>query len=198
MEIAKRIQELRKQSGMSQEELANQMHISRQAVSKWEAQASLPDLENIITLSDLFHVSTDYLLKGVEEKKDKNETISEILYITSLLLIVIGLLCTWGSWYETQTMDCIFGGMLIQMVGIAAYLIAAALSERRVRFWILYLDVMLVLWMPISMLSQRFRLGILAPYPLDRISWPIFLFGYGLAAILVWFLCRYLRKHHLV
>ncbi|MGN0583877.1 MAG: helix-turn-helix domain-containing protein [Ruminococcus sp.] len=53
----------RKQNGWSQEELAEKMNVSRQAVSKWESAQSLPDLERILMLSSIFGVTTDYLLK---------------------------------------------------------------------------------------------------------------------------------------
>ncbi|WP_232500748.1 helix-turn-helix transcriptional regulator [Lactobacillus iners] len=49
---------------MSQEELAGKVGVSRQAVSKWESEQSLPDLEKIITMSDYFGVTTDYILKS--------------------------------------------------------------------------------------------------------------------------------------
>ncbi len=61
--LGDRIAELRKQNGMSQEELAEKLKISRQSVSKWESGQSLPEIDKIIILSELFHVSTDYLLK---------------------------------------------------------------------------------------------------------------------------------------
>ena len=54
---------LRKQKSMSQEDLANKLDISRQSVSKWESGISMPDLENVIKLSEMFDVSLDYLLK---------------------------------------------------------------------------------------------------------------------------------------
>ena len=63
MILAEKIMELRKKNGWSQEELAFQMDVSRQSVSKWESGASIPDLERILKLSQLFGVSTDYLLK---------------------------------------------------------------------------------------------------------------------------------------
>ena len=66
MNIADRIQYLRKQRGLSQEELADKMGVSRQAVSKWESEQSTPDLDKIIIMSDLFEVTTDYILKGIE------------------------------------------------------------------------------------------------------------------------------------
>lgn len=67
MNIPWRIQELRKQKGVSQEELANAIGVSRQAVSKWESAQSNPEIDNIIALSDFFGVSTDQILKGVKE-----------------------------------------------------------------------------------------------------------------------------------
>lgn len=68
MILADKIMNLRKQQGMSQEELAHQLGISRQSVSKWESGASIPDLDKILKLSDLFGVTTDYLLKDELEE----------------------------------------------------------------------------------------------------------------------------------
>lgn len=66
MNMADRIQYLRKTKGFSQEELADKVGVSRQAVSKWESEQSTPDIENIIIMSELFEVTTDYILKGIE------------------------------------------------------------------------------------------------------------------------------------
>lgn len=63
MILSEKIMTLRKQNGWSQEELADKLGISRQSVSKWESTASIPDLDKIIKLSEIFGVSTDYLLK---------------------------------------------------------------------------------------------------------------------------------------
>ena len=62
MMLGEKINQLRKGLGMSQEELAGQLTVSRQAVSKWELGDAMPDTENIVQLSKLFGVSTDYLL----------------------------------------------------------------------------------------------------------------------------------------
>ena len=63
MNLADKLIELRKKAGLSQEELAEKMNVTRQSVSKWESAQSVPDLEKIIKLSELYNVSTDYLLK---------------------------------------------------------------------------------------------------------------------------------------
>ncbi len=66
MTLADKIVQLRKAKGISQEELAAQIGVSRQAVSKWESGQSTPDVEKIILLSRFFDTTTDYLLLGVE------------------------------------------------------------------------------------------------------------------------------------
>ncbi|MBK1813596.1 helix-turn-helix transcriptional regulator [Clostridium sp. YIM B02505] len=63
MSLGKKIQELRKQNNLSQEQLAEKLLVSRQAVSKWELDQSVPDTDKVILLSDLFKISTDYLLR---------------------------------------------------------------------------------------------------------------------------------------
>lgn len=63
MILAEKIIALRKRMGWSQEELAEKLNISRQSVSKWEVGATIPDLDKILKMSEVFGVSTDYLLK---------------------------------------------------------------------------------------------------------------------------------------
>lgn len=74
MILSEKIVQLRKKNGWSQEELAEKLNISRQSVSKWESGASIPDIDKIITMSGLFGVSTDYLLKDELEKEQYSET----------------------------------------------------------------------------------------------------------------------------
>ena len=70
MILADKLIQLRKKSGMSQEELAEKMNVSRQAVSKWEGAQSIPDLDKILQLSELYGVTTDYLLKDSVENEE--------------------------------------------------------------------------------------------------------------------------------
>ena len=72
MTFGEKLQALRKAQGLSQEELAQRINVSRQALSKWESGASVPDTENVIALSRLFGVSTDYLL--LDEVKASGQT----------------------------------------------------------------------------------------------------------------------------
>lgn len=71
MQIGEKIKQLRKLSGMTQEQLAGKLNISRQALSKWENGAGMPDIECVIKISMLFHISLDELL--LEEKTDMEE-----------------------------------------------------------------------------------------------------------------------------
>ena len=68
MIFADKLIQLRKKNGWSQEELANLMNVSRQSVSKWEGAQSIPDLDKMVKLSELFGVSTDFLLKDEIEE----------------------------------------------------------------------------------------------------------------------------------
>ena len=71
MILADKIIENRKKNGWSQEELAEKLGVSRQSVSKWESAQAIPDMKKILQLSEVFGVSTDYLMKDeIEEKPD--------------------------------------------------------------------------------------------------------------------------------
>ena len=110
MILADKIIRLRKKNGWSQEELANKLGVSRQAVSKWEAAQTVPDLNRILSLASLFSVTTDYLLKDEieneeytsenEEKTGRKVSLSEAneylaLRKSSALKIAVGtFLCT--------------------------------------------------------------------------------------------------------
>ena len=77
MILADKIAALRKKSGWSQEELAQQLNVTRQSVSKWEGAQSIPDIDKILQMSRLFGVSTDYLLKDELEEPELAATAEE-------------------------------------------------------------------------------------------------------------------------
>lgn len=66
MKFGQKLQQLRKARGWSQEKLAEQLGVSRQAVSKWEVDAAQPDVQNVLQISSLFGVTVDYLLREEE------------------------------------------------------------------------------------------------------------------------------------
>lgn len=73
IEIANRLLQYRKQMGLSQEELAEKIGVSRQAVSKWERAEAAPDTDNLIELSRVYGVTLDEMLKGKDEKNTEEE-----------------------------------------------------------------------------------------------------------------------------
>lgn len=68
MRIGEKLKEERERQGLSQKEVADRLHIARQAVSRWETDQSYPDLENLMALGRLYHVSIDELL-GMEKEE---------------------------------------------------------------------------------------------------------------------------------
>lgn len=70
--LSEKLYMLRKRSGLSQEQLAEQLNVSRQAISKWESGTSIPESDKLIAVSQYFQVSVDYLLKEGEEPSQVN------------------------------------------------------------------------------------------------------------------------------
>lgn len=110
MSLAVRLQKLREEQHLSQEQLAEQLGVSRQAVSKWENEQANPDIENIIKLSKIFGVSNDYLLTGENapnietihnpSKSNKNSPIPIIITIgATLLLLIAGIFYAYHKYF---------------------------------------------------------------------------------------------------
>ncbi len=128
-----KLQLLRKQKGMSQEQLASQLTVSRQAISKWELDSSLPDTENVIQLSKLFGVSTDYLLNDeiendvdipavkINENYMKAEMHIKASFIIGIGIMVIGLLISLIGWRTYQTEIAVIIGIVVQICGIIIF-----------------------------------------------------------------------------
>lgn len=71
MSFAEKIYALRTQAGMSQASFAEKLQVSRQTVSKWELGTSYPEIDKLVAISDMFHVTTDYLLKDQPASQDE-------------------------------------------------------------------------------------------------------------------------------
>ena len=78
MKFEEKLMALRKKGGMSQEELADQLGVSRQAISRWELGTTLPDAPNLLKLSDLFSVSIDYLLRDDYERESDLPPVGDV------------------------------------------------------------------------------------------------------------------------
>lgn len=85
MNFSEKLQLLRKSKGFTQEELAEKLNVSRQAVAKWEAGQTYPDVMNLIQISDLMNVTVDYLVKDREcavalQKREDNDVEELMLF----------------------------------------------------------------------------------------------------------------------
>lgn len=129
MEISERLKQARIQSGMTQEQVAEKVMVSRVTLSHWENGKTLPDIASLISLSDIYQISLDELLKGdpkmtekvKKDAKDLNNN-RRVLLITAILALIVML---------TYTISLFIGGdfkaftqaaapWLIMGIGIAA------------------------------------------------------------------------------
>ncbi len=132
MNISERILTLRKQKGISQEELANIIGVSRQSVSKWESEQSTPDIEKIILLSEFFGVTTDYILKGIEPTAEgnKSKTDLRIFALIATALNFIGLICAAVIWTERRTPAATAVGLIIMAIGCVIFAIGRTVGSQ--------------------------------------------------------------------
>ena len=128
MTIGERLLKLRKEKNISQEELANVLDVSRQTVSKWETDQSLPDSDKIVPLCEYFKITTDELLTGnhniKEAKKEnvksnfaRNIAIAVMLYIFALISII-----AFGGGLNKPILGvCIFFALIALGTGLLIY-----------------------------------------------------------------------------
>ena len=124
MILADKITNLRKKNGWSQEELAEKMQVSRQAVSKWEGAQTVPDLEKILALSRLFGVTTDYLLKDEIEDEEFTDEPDRI----PVKRVSLALANEFLAWRE-QASKRIAAAVFLCIVAVIPLLLLGAASE---------------------------------------------------------------------
>lgn len=79
MDISRKLKNLRIKSGLSQEKVAEQLYVSRQAVSKWENGEALPEMDNLVALAKFYNVSVDYILASEEEARNLKPLDAELV-----------------------------------------------------------------------------------------------------------------------
>lgn len=132
MILADKIIRLRKKNGWSQEEMAEKINVSRQAVSKWEGAQTFPDLEKILQLSELFGVSTDYLLKdSIEDEEFTDSSIN-----SSVKRVTLAEANEFIEWRKSAsvliaiaTFLCIFSVIPFLILGAASELPSFVISQ---------------------------------------------------------------------
>ena len=172
MTIADRILELRKAKGISQEQLADCIGVSRQAVSKWESEQSIPDLDKVIIMSDFFEVTTDYLLKGIEphpEQKKDNKVINYVFNVVGTAMVYFGFLFTEFLWISDQEIGSIVGGMVFIVLGIMLFAVGIYWAKGKERVLstakLLEINIWPVCFIVLSLIYNFFD-GMIAPYPM--------------------------------
>lgn len=156
-DLAARLLQLRRQKGISQEELAAAAGVSRQAVSKWESAQSQPETEKLLAISAYFDVSLDWLLKGEETpanaKAGERKSDGRLILMVATILIWCGLLLGWAIWdYWRISLGAIVS-MIAAVVALAVFyyqlsgLSSAEKQKLQARFWLMNIwpVVMLVL-----------------------------------------------------
>lgn len=173
MNIADRIQYLRKTKGISQEELADKIGVSRQAVSKWESEQSMPDIDKVIIMSDYFGVTTDYIIKGIETKgqdKENKRDDTGIFSVTATAFNFIGLVVSAVVWYEEQSAVALAIGLIFMAMGCMIFGIGIFCSAKKFRkkanFNFFQYNVWLLTFIPFSFIYNILFTGLIAPYPL--------------------------------
>lgn len=184
MTIADRILELRKVKGISQEELADKIGVSRQAVSKWESEQSIPDLDKIIILSEFFEVTTDFLLKGIESDKINNKE-KELPYFFNAVATVfniLGLIMSILIWSSSQEVGAIIAGLVFIALGNMIFAVGFYQTSKKEKvlikskFW--KINIWFVIFIPLSLIYNILSSRMLAPYPLvySNTYWQFILF----------------------
>lgn len=132
MILADKIIRLRKKNGWSQEELAEKVHVSRQAVSKWEGAQTIPDLDKILLLGEVFGVTTDYLLKDEIEKEEFSDN-SDNPDVRCVTLTEANEFIEWRKKASVRiavaTFLCILAPIPLILLGIVSELTEFPLSE---------------------------------------------------------------------
>ena len=110
MKIAEEICRLRSAAGMSQEELAAKLEVSRQSVSKWETGASIPDVEKLIKMAELFGVTLDELVTGRRPEPVEVPSMMTPGKILALALEIVAVLCVVVTIFLGPTLGIHTGG----------------------------------------------------------------------------------------
>lgn len=133
--LSEKLYQLRKKSGLSQEQLAEQLNVSRQAISKWESGSAFPESEKLIIISNYFGVSVDYLLKdeAEDEVKTSNDEIGKNpTTLAGLMTCIAGIVAMilWGlfSIFRPEASNQISESSMITIDGNGIFLILCVVA----------------------------------------------------------------------
>ncbi len=204
-DFGERIYQLRNNKNLSQGDLADRLNVSRQTVSKWENGMCMPETEKLVQLSEIFKVSTDYILKGeegvnepiyiyVKEDNGNQSKVSEKIvrkYVGIVLAVLFAVLAF---------VMIITGGYIAAIIPGAVVLLGILLASNvkhpwLITFWVTYIVLITVLTF-ISAITPRmiFKPIIYTPGYTYHLLW-----GYGIwAVLLVLIICTVITKKGLI
>ncbi len=154
MEFNEKLLRLRKEHGFSQEQLAELLEVSRQAVSKWELGEAMPEAEKLVRISDCFHVSLDYLLRedivlrqnrqGKKNDFDMQRVVPDAARCSAWTLLLIGAFLIFalgndGTMLPYWPLSRMVWGMILQVLAVGGYEMmrhSIGFSKKEIyRFW---------------------------------------------------------------
>lgn len=184
MTFAQKFQTLRKQAGLSQEQLAERLSVSRQAISRWENGEVLPDAPNLVSISKLFGVSIDYLLhddfdseadlpavQDVEARMQLRHKL-DMLRVITIGVVALGFLWEIAAWMMFQSDWMMLAAITVQIIAaivFKALLVRLPVDEeyrRRTKRRMLRNIVLLTLYFPLTMVME----ALWAIYPRPRFA----------------------------
>lgn len=118
MTFGNRLYELRKNSGLSQEELAELLDVSRQSVSKWESDKGYPEMTRLIFLSDYFGVSLDYLMRGEKQEKLSEQKQEALEYHTDTLMNRVQIFLTNLNHKQKNQLKLLYVLLILVLLGL--------------------------------------------------------------------------------
>lgn len=140
MALSEKLYSLCKKSGLSQEQLAEQLSVSRQAISKWEVGQSVPESEKLITISNYFNVSLDYLMNETEEDNSETKEPAEksvqagdrTKWLLGIIICIGGIVCLimWGllSIFNPTASNQISESSMISIDGNGIFLVLCVVA----------------------------------------------------------------------
>lgn len=204
MTIAERIQNLRKRKGISQEELASNIGVSRQSVSKWESEQSTPDLDKVIIMSDFFEVTTDYILKGIEmsDKTNKKKINLNAVFVLATAFNLIGIIIASFFWYEKMSSVAVVSGLVIMVLGCMIFGISLSYASNdpsipKVKRNFLLSNIWIISFIPISFLYNMIVIKDAIPFPIAKYTLSMKVgFGFLYCLFCITVIALYLIKYN--
>lgn len=137
MEIEKKLKDARAKAGLTQEQVAEKIMVSRQTISNWENGKSLPDIISIMNLSDLYQISIDELVKGDKRMKEKlakdantAKDNKRIILITAILFIAVAIIYSASVFVGGEFYDFCAGAIQLVVLGIGIAFAAVYMGQR--------------------------------------------------------------------